>query len=216
MKKSIPVVLSHPNPLAYLFRTDVNGAWSVHICLLIQVRQLFFSEESNIKDRVLNFCFTKRWLTGVVWITCRLMWCFYQLFELSFWRHPFTAEDLLVNKWCHATLHQIGFDKETNSATYWMAWGWVSANFIFWVNYTFRDSNVCLDSKLNANVLLILLDKMTQLHVQPIFKWKFLHWYFKRTAFFALMTNTWVIISVQFVPWTISAFFCSHNTFSMI
>ncbi len=24
---------------------------------------------------------------------------FYQLFELSFWRHPFTAEDLLVSKW---------------------------------------------------------------------------------------------------------------------
>ncbi len=26
---------------------------------------------------------------------------FYQLFELSFWRHPFTAEDTLVSKWCN-------------------------------------------------------------------------------------------------------------------
>jgi len=26
---------------------------------------------------------------------CGLLWCFYQLFELSFWRHPFTAEDPL-------------------------------------------------------------------------------------------------------------------------
>ncbi len=30
---------------------------------------------------------------------CGLLWCFYQLFGLSFWRHPFTAEDPLVNKW---------------------------------------------------------------------------------------------------------------------
>ncbi len=27
---------------------------------------------------------------------------FYQLFGLSFWRHPFTAEDTLVSKWCNA------------------------------------------------------------------------------------------------------------------
>ncbi len=32
------------------------------------------------------------WWTGVVWITCGLLWCFYQLFGLLFWRHPFTAE----------------------------------------------------------------------------------------------------------------------------
>ncbi len=31
-----------------------------------------------------------------------LLWCFYQLFGLSFWRHPFTAEDPLVSKWCNA------------------------------------------------------------------------------------------------------------------
>ncbi len=29
--------------------------------------------------------------------SCGLLWCFYQLFELSFWRHPFTAEDPLVS-----------------------------------------------------------------------------------------------------------------------
>jgi len=29
------------------------------------------------------------WWTWVMWITCGLLWCFYQL---SFWRHPFTAE----------------------------------------------------------------------------------------------------------------------------
>ncbi len=45
--------------------------------------------------------------TGVVWITCGLLWCFYQLFGLSFWRHPFTAEDPLVSKWWNATFLQI-------------------------------------------------------------------------------------------------------------
>ncbi len=27
---------------------------------------------------------------------------FYQLFGISFWRHPFNAEDAFVNKWCNA------------------------------------------------------------------------------------------------------------------
>ncbi len=40
-------------------------------------------------------------------ITCGLLWCFYQLFGLSFWRHPFTAEDPLLSKWCNATFLQI-------------------------------------------------------------------------------------------------------------
>ncbi len=42
------------------------------------------------------------------------MWCFYQLFELSFWQHPFTAEDPLLNKWGNATFLQIYSDEETN------------------------------------------------------------------------------------------------------
>ncbi len=47
------------------------------------------------------------WWTGVMSITCRLLWCFYQLFGLSFWQHPFTADDRLVSKWCNATFLQI-------------------------------------------------------------------------------------------------------------
>ncbi len=81
------------------------------------------------------FCFTKRWLTWVMWITCELLWCFYQLFGLSFWRHPFTAEDPLVSKWCNAKFLQICFDEQTKSSTS-MAWGW--ANFHFCVNYSFK------------------------------------------------------------------------------
>ncbi len=47
------------------------------------------------------------WWTGVVWITCGLLWCFYQLFGLSFWRHPFTAEHPLLRHWCNDTFLQI-------------------------------------------------------------------------------------------------------------
>ncbi len=59
-------------------------------------------------------------LTDVMWITCGLLWSFYQLFGLSFWRHPFTAE--VVSKRCNATFLQIHSDEETNSSTSWMAW----------------------------------------------------------------------------------------------
>lgn len=38
---------------------------------------------------------------------CGLLWCFYQLSGLSFWRLPFTAEDPLVNKWCNVKFQQI-------------------------------------------------------------------------------------------------------------
>ncbi len=67
--------------------------------LFLTNMQLFTSQDIN-------------WWTGVVWITCGLLWCFYQLFGLSFWRHPFTAEDPLVSKWCHATFFQICSDEE--------------------------------------------------------------------------------------------------------
>ncbi len=85
--------------------------------------QLFTSQDVN-------------WWTGVVWITCGLLWCFYQLFGLSFWRHPFTAEDPLVSKWCNATFLEICSDETTNSSTSWMAWQWV--HFYFWLNYCFK------------------------------------------------------------------------------
>ncbi len=55
-----------------------------------------------------RFCLLNyNWWTGVVRITCGLLWCFYQLFGLSFWRHPFTAEDPLLSEWWNATFLQI-------------------------------------------------------------------------------------------------------------
>ncbi len=47
------------------------------------------------------------WWTGVMWITCGLLWCFYKLFRLSFWRHPFTAGHPLLSKWRNATFLKI-------------------------------------------------------------------------------------------------------------
>ncbi len=76
-------------------------------------------------------------MTGAVWITCVLLWCFYQLFGLSIWRHPFTAELPLLSKWWNATFLQICSDEETNSSKSWMAW--VLENIVHF------DVSVCLN-----------------------------------------------------------------------
>ncbi len=51
------------------------------------------------------FWLLKMLIVGLEW--CGLLWCLYQLFGLSFWRHPFTAEHPLLSKWCNATFLQI-------------------------------------------------------------------------------------------------------------
>ncbi len=60
-----------------------------------------------------------------------------QLFWLSFWRHPFTAEDL-VNKWCNYTFLQICSDDGTNVSTDGLRVNKCSANVPFGVNYSFE------------------------------------------------------------------------------
>ncbi len=42
-----------------------------------------------------SFSHNKTLIDKLEW--CGLLWCFHQLFGLSFWRHPFTAEDPLVS-----------------------------------------------------------------------------------------------------------------------
>jgi len=75
------------------------------------------------------------WGTGVVWIIVM----FYQLFGLSFWRHPFTVEDPLVSKWYNAKFLQICSDQDTNSSTI----GWpegtdILSKCLFLGNYFFN------------------------------------------------------------------------------
>ncbi len=71
---------------------------------------------------------------GVMWISCGLLWCFYQLFGLSFWRHPFTAEDPLVSKWCNVKFLQICSDGELIYILDILRVSKLLANFRFWVN----------------------------------------------------------------------------------
>ncbi len=73
-----------------LARSNGLNVKSLMTDLFLTIMQLFTSQD------------IKCW-TGV---TCGLLWCFYQ-FGLSFWRHPFTAEDPLVSKWCNAKFLQI-------------------------------------------------------------------------------------------------------------
>ncbi len=83
------------------------------------------------------------WWTG-------LLLCFYQLFGLSFWRHPFTAEDPLACKSCNAKFIQNCSHEKTNSSTSWMAWGWLN----FRVNYSFNLMQMelgCVGWKYNPN-----------------------------------------------------------------
>ncbi len=54
---------------------------------------------------------------------------FNQLFGLSFWWHPFTEDDPLVNKACNATFLQIC------SHLGWPECEKYPGNFRFWVNY---------------------------------------------------------------------------------
>ncbi len=85
------------------------------------------------------------WWTGVVWITCVLLWCFYQLFGLSFWRHPFTAEHPLLSKRCNATFLQIWWRNKLiyilddlrvskSSALFIFIFGW-TIPLIHWIIY---------------------------------------------------------------------------------
>ncbi len=70
--KSPSLAVSHISYFGQVWH--VNGAWSVHISLLMKLRRVDYL----------------------------LIVMFYKLFGLSFWRHPFTAEDPLVSKWCKA------------------------------------------------------------------------------------------------------------------
>ncbi len=70
------------------------------------------------------------WWTGVEWITCGLLWCFYQLFGLSFWRHPFTAED---------PLNAISPNLKLIYIFYGLRVRKLSANLHFWKNHCFKE-----------------------------------------------------------------------------
>ncbi len=73
-----------------------------------------------------------------------LLWCFYQLFGVSFWRHPFTVEDPLWSKWWNAKFLQICSYEEAPC----MAWEIIlkSVNFLFGVNCSFNRIYILLSA----------------------------------------------------------------------
>ncbi len=74
-------------------------------------------------------------------INSLLLWCFYQLFGLSFWRHPFTAEDPLMSKWCNAKSLQICSHDEIYIYIL-MAWEHFQQMFIFGFHFLLIAVNV--------------------------------------------------------------------------
>ncbi len=53
----------------------------------------------------------------------------------SFWRHPFTAYDSLVSKWCNNNLLQIFSDDKLSSSTVHLGWPqgeFEAFIFLFW------------------------------------------------------------------------------------
>ncbi len=68
------------------------------------------------------------------------------VFGLSFWRHPFTADNLLVSKWCNAKFLQICSNEEQKKKYIksWMAWGWVHFQQFFIFGWTITLSCPCL------------------------------------------------------------------------
>ncbi len=93
---------------------------------------LFFPNMQLLSSQDIN------WWTGVMWITCGSLWCFYQLFGLSFWRHPFTAEDPLVSKWWKDNFFQIWWRHKLIYILDDLRVSKISANINFWVNYHFK------------------------------------------------------------------------------
>ncbi len=103
----------------------------LHSLKLKSLNDIFVSNIQHFSSEDIN------WWTGVVWITCGILWCFYQLFGLSFWRHPFTAEHPLLRQWCNDTFLQIWW---RNKLIYILD-ELRRVNVPFWVNYSFNDSD---------------------------------------------------------------------------
>ncbi len=94
----------------------------IYISILIQTRQPF------------HFLY-KMLIDGLE--SCGLLWCFHN--AVSFSRHPFTAEDPLVSKWCNISPNLLWW---RNKLIY-MLDGLMVSTFkkkLFWVNYSFKDS----------------------------------------------------------------------------
>ncbi len=83
------------------WRKHYYGLWS---CILPRGKLKTFKDLFLTKMQR----FTINWWTGVVWIIVM----FLSAVGLSFWRHPFTADDPLVRYWYNAKFIQIWWRKK--------------------------------------------------------------------------------------------------------
>ncbi len=117
--------------ILFHWRRCYYGLWTRILVKNIIMMDLFLINTQLLSSQDVN------WWTGVVWITCGLLWCFYQLFGLSFWRHPFTAEHPLVSKWCNATFLQIWWRNKFMLDGLRIRTILVFFYIYIWVNYSF-------------------------------------------------------------------------------
>ncbi len=128
------------------FDVRVNNRWSFSLeDVLLWTRILAGSNGLKLKTSqcwiCLSFCLLQMLTDGLEW--CGLLWCFYQLFGLSFWRHPFTAEHPLVRHWCSATFLQIWWRNKLIYILDGLRVRTFSEAFHFWVNYSFNSCFWC-------------------------------------------------------------------------
>ncbi len=79
-----------------------------------------------------SFSLHKTWIDGLE--SCDVLVDYfdvYQLFGLSFWWHPFTAEDPLMSKWCNGTFLQICSISSTHLHFGWLEGKYIFSNFFF-------------------------------------------------------------------------------------
>ncbi len=100
--------------------------------LFLTNMQLFTSQDFN-------------WWTGAVWITCGLLWCFYHLFGLSFWRHPLTWWS--SNVMLHFS-KSVLMNKQTRVHLGWPEGEYTFNKLKFWVNYSFKNERFLREAKL--------------------------------------------------------------------
>ncbi len=81
---------------------------------------------------------SQQWMLCSEWVPSEwesILWCFYQLFGLKFWRHPFTAEHPLLSQRCKATFLQIWW---RNNLLRWPEDGDIFSKCLFCVNCSFN------------------------------------------------------------------------------
>ncbi len=95
--------------------------------------------------------FVQKWLLNLSCLNLKYLneKCYLQtqLFVLLFWRHPFTAEDPLVSKWCNVMLT---FSSKTNSSTSWIVWRWIHFKIFLGGGETCLYGSQCVDDSIST------------------------------------------------------------------